>query len=179
MKKLASLVLVLVCVFACLFGLTSCDPGRNVLNIDELLANTVKIELVNYENNNPNFIRNLNGKKKPTFDFNKATLIATLDDSKIEDVVKDLENTAYLYYNRALNEPIGKTLILYQSNGDMLVFYDCIYTNEKGSTYYYDGCIMFDKDGKYIEYIGDFANFGLDAIIPKYFAATTDSNTSS
>jgi hypothetical protein len=171
MKKLTSLILVFVCVFSCLLSLVGCDPATARLDTAELLANTVKIELVNYENSNPKLIHNLDGKKKPTFDFNKVTLIATLDDSKIEDVVKDIGEYGYLYWDRTWNEPIGKTLILYQNNGDILVFYGCIYTNEKGDTYYPGACIMFDKDGKYIEYIGDFGYSGMDAIISQYFSS--------
>ena len=169
MKKTTALFLILVCILTCLPVLTGCDPLSNRLNVDELLANTVKIELVNYENSNPKLIHNLDGKEKPKFDFNKVTPIATLDDSKIEDVVNDLGEYAYLYWGRTWNEPIEKTLILYQSNGDILVFYGCIYTDEKGDTYYPDACIMFDKDGKYIEYIGDFGYAGMDAIISEYF----------
>ena len=177
MKKLTLLALIIVCVFTCLFSFVSCDPATIRLDTDELLANTVKIELVNYENEEPKLIQNLDGKKKPSFDFNKVTLIETLDDSKIEDVIKDLGNYGYLYGGRTLNEPIDKTLILYQSNGDMLVFFGCIYTNERGSTYYHDGCIMFDKNGKYIEYIGDFGYAGMEEIISKYFPSTIESDT--
>lgn len=169
MKKATALVLVLVCVLPCLLVFTSCDPGEGSLNTDELLANTVKIELVNYENEDPKIIFNLDGKEKPKFDFNRVTPIATLDDSKIGDVINDLGKYGYLYWSRTHNEPIGKTLILYQSNGDMFVFYGCIYEDEKGKTSYPGACVVFDKDGEYIEYIGDFGYAGMDAIISEYF----------
>ena len=52
-----------------------------------------------------------------------------------------------------------------------------IYENEKGSTYYHDGCIMFDKDGKYIEYIGDFGYVGMENIEAKYFSTSNSDTT--
>lgn len=177
MKKITALALVLTCVLTCLLVFTGCDPAMHYIDVDELLRNTVKIELVEYENENPKFIQNLDGKKKPTFNFDKVTLIATLDESKFEDIINDLGEGGYIYYNRALNEPIDKTLILYQSNGDMLVIFGCIYETEKGSTRYYDGCIWFDKDGKYIEYIGDFGYAGMERIESKYFSETKSDTT--
>ena len=176
MKKLIALALIFVFVLTCMCVFTGCDPATHTLNVDELLVKTVKIELVNYANDNPKLIHNLDGKEKPTFDFNKATPIATLDDSKFEEVINDLGKYGYLYRNRTLNEPVGKTLILHHSNGNMLVVFGCVYENEKGSTYYYDGCIMFDKDGKYIEYIGDFGYVGMEKIETKYFG-TSESDT--
>lgn len=169
MKKLISLFLSLVCVLACLFSFVGCDPAVISLDTDELLANTVKVELVDYENDNYKLIHNLDGEKKPIFDFSKTTLIATLDDSKIEDVITDLGHYGYLYWGRTGNEPIGKTLILYQSNGDMVVFYGCIHKNKRGITSYPGACVVFDKDGKYIKYIGDFGYAGMNNIVSKYF----------
>ena len=172
MKKIISSILLLFCVFSCLICFISCDPVTSELDVDKLITDTVKIELVDYENENPKLIYNLDGKEKPTFDFNKATLTSTLDDSKIEDVVNDLGNYGYLYWGRTWNEPIGETLILYQSNGDIFVLYGCIYEDKKGRTFYPGACIMFDRDGKYIEYIGDFGYAGMDEIKSKYFTDT-------
>ena len=166
MKRLISLVL----MFIFMLALVSCDPATHILNADELLANTTKIELVNYENENPQIIRNIEGEKKPTFDFNKVTLIATLDDSKLEDVVKDVSNRGYLYYdNSALNEPIGKTLILYQSNGNMVVLNNCVYTDKTGDTKYYGDCCIYDANGVFIEYIGRVGNNYIDSLESQYF----------
>ena len=165
MKRLISLVL----MFMFMLALVSCDPATHILNADELLANTTKIELVNYENQNPQMIRNIEGEKKPTFDFNKVTLIATLDDSKLEDVVKDVSDRGYLYYDSALNEPIGKTLILYQSNGNMVVLNNCVYTDKTGDTKYYGDCCIYDANGVFIECIGRVGNNYIDSLESKYF----------
>ena len=49
MKKVWIIAFVLIC----LLGLVGCDPGTNMIDGDELVRNTVKIELVDYENLNP------------------------------------------------------------------------------------------------------------------------------
>lgn len=164
MKK----ALVIVLVLTCLLGLVGCDPATNNLSKDELLANTVKIELIDYENESPELLT-LSGIKKPKFDYNKATLIATLDESRFEDIINHVAENDYLDFGTALNEPMGKTLVLYQSNGNMIVLYGCSYTNEKDKTFYYGDCYVFDEDGVFIEYIGDVDHLFSDMIESTYF----------
>ena len=166
MKK----ALIIVLVLTCLFGLVACDPGVSYLNKDELLANTVKIELVYYENKNPELlnIRRTRGEK-PHFDFNKATVMATLDESHFKDLLNEVTDTRYTFYGTSLNEPMGKTLILYQSNGNMIVLFGCVYTNEKNITFYYGDCFVFDENGVFVEYIGDVGYLFLDEVESSYF----------
>ncbi len=164
MKK----VLIIVLALTCLLVPVGCDPATNNLSEDELLTNTVKIELVDYENENPKLLT-LSGTKKPKFDFNKTTLIATLDESRFEDVINYVAENDYLDFGTALNEPMGKTLVLYQSNGNMIVLYGCIYTNEKDKTFYYGDCYVFDEDGVFVEYIGDVSHLFSDTIESTYF----------
>ena len=70
-----------------------CDPGMAHLDGEELLQNTVRIELVHYENTSPKLIRRSQTNVQ-TFDFGKVTPIAVLDDSLIEDVVMDMAKQA-------------------------------------------------------------------------------------
>lgn len=161
-------VLIIVLVLTCLFGLVACDPGVSYLNKDELLANTVKIELIHYENENPKLLR-IGAKENPRFDFNKATLIATLDETHFEDILNDVAEIDYLIFGTALNEPLGKTLVLYQSNGNMIVLFGCVYTNEKNKTFYYGDCNIFDENGVFVEHIGDVGYLFLDEIESTYF----------
>ena len=179
MKRLITIIVTLIGTLACLWIFTGCDPPRRRVNVDELLANTIKIELVYYENAHPTKIENLDGEMKPIFDFNKVIPMATLDDSKNEDLIKYLGGYSLSFWNRTWNEPIGKTLIFYQSNGNMLVLYGGVYEDEKGDTYYPSGCIMFDKDGKYIEYIGDFGYLDIEALISIHFMTKPESGASS
>ena len=164
MKK----IVVIVLVFTFLFALVGCDPGSRMLNKDELLANTVKIELYEYQNKNPELL-SISGKKKPHFDFDKATLIAVLNEAYFEDLINDLANDNYLVFGTALNEPMGKTLVLHQRNGNMYVLFGCIYTNEKGKTFYYGDCYVFDDNDEFVEYIGDVGHLFGEEIASKYF----------
>ena len=164
MKKVLTILLVLTC----LLGLVGCDPGKKGINKNEVLDNTVKIELVHYENKRPKSIY-IDEKKVPTFDFSKVTPIATLDDSSIEDVVKDVAGQDFLLYNRVLSEPVGKTLILYQRNGNMIVLCGCVYENKLGITKYYGQGDIFDENGIFVEHLGDISSTFVDKIESKYF----------
>ena len=76
MKRIVTILLVLTCML----GLTGCDPAWDEIDGDELLEHTVKIELYDYENTKPKLLK-LNRRKKPVFDFDKATFIAELEES--------------------------------------------------------------------------------------------------
>ena len=164
MKK----ILIIVLFLACLLGLVGCDPGRHRLDANELLSNTVRIELVHYENTNPKVLR-IGRRKTPIFDFCNATPIATLADSHIEEVVKDIAARDLYLIGRTLNQPIGKTLILYQRDGNMIVLFGCAYENKKGDTKYYGMCNIFDENGQFVEYLGDISHDYVDTLEAKYF----------
>ena len=165
MRKFLSFI---VCMILSLFCFAGCDPDSRYINAEETIANTVKIELVDYKNENPKFLK-LKKEEKPKFDFSKATLIATLDDSQFENIINDMSKMMLLMYSRALNEPIGKIIILYQQNGDMIVLYDSVYTNNKGNVFYYRGCTKFDKNGVFIEYLGDIDTDLFNSLLSTYF----------
>ena len=160
--------LIIVLVLSCLLGLVGCDPGWNKVDGDELLKNTVKIELFNYENTNPQFY-NLNSKKTPIFDFGNATFIAALDESHFEDVIKDIAEQECLVFGNALNEPIGKTMILYQENGNMVVLFSCVYKNGNKLTKHYGECNVFDENGIFIEHIGRIGSDYVDLLESTYW----------
>ena len=164
MKK----ALIMALILACILGLVGCDPGTNTIDGYELLENTVKIELFNYENANPKLL-NLNGKKSPVFDFSKATFIAALDETHFEDVIQNIAEQECLIFGNALNEPIGKTMVLYQENGNIVVLFSCVYQNEKKLTKYYGECDIFDENGTFIEHIGRIGSDYVDTLESTYF----------
>ena len=96
MKK----ILVVVLVFTFILVLVGCDPGSNTLNKDELLRNTVKIELFEYQNETPKFL-NVFGKNTPHFDFGNATLIASLDEAYFENLINELASNEFLVFGTA------------------------------------------------------------------------------
>ena len=165
-------LLIIMSVLTCLLALVGCDPGWNMLDENELLSNTTKIELVNYENTKPK-LKRIRGKNTSTFDFSKATYIATLDESSFEAVIKDIAEQELLVFGRTLNEPIGKTMVLYQDNGNMVVLFGCIYKNEKIGTRYYGYCNIYDENGKFVDYLGDINYDYVDELETKYFEGNT------
>lgn len=167
--------LIIVFAFACLLGLVGCDPGTNTIDGEELLKNTVKIELVSYENTDPQLFI-LNSKKTPAFDFSKTTFIAELDETYFEDVIKDIAEQECLVFRKALNEPIGKTMILYQENGDMVVLFSCVYKNGKKPTRYFGECNIFDENGRFLEHIGSIGSDYVDVLEATYFGNTDQAN---
>ena len=64
----------------------------------------------------------------------------------------------------------GKTMILYQSDGNMIVLFGCVYTNEKNKTFYYGDSYVFDENGVFVEYIGDVGQDFGDWIESTYFS---------
>lgn len=160
---------IMVLVLTCLLVLVGCDPGKGHLYKDELMANTVRIDLVDYKNENPEPINIRRGEQKPSFDMNKSTFIATLDEAYFEAFLSDIASDVYLKFPYALREPMGKTVILYQENGNMIVLFGCPYTNEQGKTKYYGDCYVFDENGVFIEYIGDVGHLFGDRVASEYF----------
>ena len=168
---------VIVLVLACLLGLVACDPGHIHIDEQELLHNTVKIELYNYENTSPKHIPLRKNSSIPNFDFNKATLIAALEDSRFEDVITDIADQIFMAYAKTLNEPIGKTIVLYQANGNMVVIFGCTYENSIGIKRYYGQGSIYDENGVFVEYIGVIHSDYVDYLESEYFerAALTHS----
>ena len=161
-------IMVITLMLTCLFGLVGCDPGVDRVDGAELLANTVKIELCHYENANPELF-NLNGQNKPIFDFSKVTFIATLDEPLFEPLINDIAQQDCLYFGNALNEPIGKTLILYQENGNMVVLFSYVQKGGFKLTRYYGECNIFDQTGAFIEHIGRIDSDYVDTLESIYF----------
>ena len=166
MKKMLAALLAL----ACLLGLTACDPGWARVDGEELLTNTVKIELAAYENNDPKLFQ-MGWKKRSCFDFEKTTVLAALDESCFEEIINDIASHDMMVFDRALNEPIGKTLILYQSDGNMIVLFGGVHENDNGRKKSYGQCNVYDENGKLVEYLGDIHTGFVAELEDRYFGA--------
>lgn len=163
----------LIILLALTFLLMGCDPGMAHLDGEELLQNTVRIELVHYENTSPKLIRRSDTNVQ-IFDFGKVTPIAVLDVSLIEDVVTDMAQQDLLLFSNTLNEPIGKTVLLYQSDGSMIVMFGCVYQTKRGGKRYYGECNLFDENGVFVDYLGDISSEYVDRLEAKYFTGGTN-----
>lgn len=166
MKKTLAALLAL----ACLLGLTACDPGWARVDGEELLSNTVKIELAEYENTDPKLFQ-MGWKERSCFDFEKTTVIGELDESSFEEILNDIASYDLMVFDRALNEPIGKTLILYQRDGNMIVLFGGVHENDNGRKKSYGQCNVYDENGKLVEYLGDINTGFVAELEERYFGA--------
>lgn len=166
MKKL----LIVISILVCLLTLTGCDPSTTTLTREEQVSHTIKIELVQYTNEKPKFV-DIDGDNTPVFDFDKVSFIAELDEAYTEEVIQDIWQQELVCWGRSLNEPIGKTLILYQDDGNMLVLYGCVYKSGWRATRYYGECVMFDENGTFVEYFGDIPHEYVDQLAAEYFVS--------
>ena len=166
MKKMLAALLAL----ACLLGLTACDPGWARVDGEELLSNTVKIQLVEYENTAPKYYR-LGRKQQACFDFDQTTLLAELDEFGFEDLINDIASYDLMVFDMALNEPIGKTLILYQSNGNMIVLFGGVHQYDNGRKKIFGQCNVYDETGKLVDYLGDISSNYVDELAERYFGS--------
>ena len=120
------------------------NPYDKVMDAEDVRLNTTKIELVYYENPNPRRL-DLNFWRKPVFDPDKTTFIASLDKAECEDIIAAITDRSYLYNGLCANEPVAETIILYQNNGNMVVLYNVEEFRD---------CVIFDGNGRYVNCIG-------------------------
>ena len=132
--------------------LKGCDPATYYFDADVLISNTIKIELVECKNDDPELIE-INEKNITSFDYDNVELIDSLDNSQFESFIKKLSNITFHKENYSVNKPIGKTLILHQKNGDMIVL-SCTLIDGTG----YSFVSEFDLDNNYITHIARFAD---------------------
>ena len=87
----------------------------------------------------------------------------------MESVVKDIAGNEFLVFGSVLREPIGKTMVLYQSDGKMIVLCSCVYVRKNGGKRYYGECNIFDENGKFVEHIGRIGSDYVDKLELQYF----------
>lgn len=116
MKKFILVIILMVSIF-----LTGCvsDPETYYFDAADLIANTIKIELVECKNEKLEMIE-VNEKSITNFDYNEVEPIDNLDNSQFESFIIELSSITFHKRNYSANKPIGKTLVLHQKNGDMI-----------------------------------------------------------
>ena len=164
--------LILVLALACVLGLLGCDPAMDRLDGEQLRDNTVKIELYAYENDAPRLIR-ADKMDASVFDFGKATFQAALEEERIEEVAAEIAEQELLLFDRTLNEPIGRTLVLHQSDGTMIVLFGSVYRTKVGLNQYFGYCNRYDENGAFVEYLGDLSHSFVDELADRYFESGT------
>ena len=148
-----------------LVSLTGCwDPATYYLPADELIPYVTKIELAEFNNENPKRVK-LNKITNTRFDFNEAKNVKELEKESIVGFINDLSTIRLQIHYFCANFLLKNTILMYMDSNEIVVFsYEMV--GEKD----YDVIAKFTKEGKFIEYIANLADpdkfFG---ILNEYF----------
>lgn len=161
MRKFILIIMVLVSIF-----LTGCvsDPETYYFNSTDLIDDIIKIELVECQNDNPVKIK-VDANNTPSFDYYNVELIDSLDNGQFESFIIKLSCITFHKESYSVNKPIGKTLVLHQKNGDMIVL-SCTIIDDRG----YSFASKFDSNCNYIAHIAYFADRPkFESLLNEYF----------
>ena len=164
MKKLTVLLTILL-VICSLCTFAACDPNEIYFERDSL-ADIVKIELIRYDNPKQkqffSWVPDHTDDLKP-FDESRVTVLETLDENKIYDLLDTLCECPILDRYYAYDSPNGICLKISYSNGDYLI----VNCNEGSFTGYIG---RFDCDGKVVQFIGCFVSVAcFETLVNDYF----------
>ena len=102
MKKTISCIMI-ICVLVSLGGCVW-DPASYLFDYDELKEQIATVELINYENDEPEKIDD--DSKILPYNFDKEEVLETLVADKINDFVTDLSDIRFLDYSSFAKEPV-------------------------------------------------------------------------
>lgn len=146
-----------------LYGCVS-DPNTYYFDSSILITDTLEIELVFYQNDSPKMIT-VSDNKFPSFIYENSTSLEMLDTSLLDSFILELSTITFHDQNESANSPVGNTLVLHQSNGDMLII-SCSLI--EGIAYSFVS--RFDSNNNYIEHIASFADRPkFKRLLMKYF----------
>ena len=120
-KKAKILVLCLLGIMC--FAFAACEPVPYSYKIEELKENVLAVDLIKYNNSDVQRVR----KREAVlpFDFEKVTIIETLDEDEYDDFFRDLD-FARFHQNDNISKyysaPTGVCIMMTYKNGDVAVF---------------------------------------------------------
>ena len=156
-KKAKILALCLLWIMC--FAFAACEPVSYSYKIEDLKENVLAVDLIKYNNSDVRRVRKQEAVLP--FDFEKVTIIETLDedeydrffsclDSKYSGFYYDLGNIIfYEYYSKYPSAPSGICIMMTYKNGDVAVF-----CNNENANF----CGEYDRDGMAKGTIGHFVN---------------------
>jgi hypothetical protein len=156
----------LIFLIAILVSLAGCvtDPPTYYFNADELIENVIKIELVNFANENPKQII-VDDDTILVINIIDAILVDELDNDKINDFIDDLATITFHVENKSVNSPLGHTVIIYLKNQEIIVL-SCTVVDGLA----YSMAAVFTLEGSFIRHIARFADEPkFRKILEKYF----------
>ncbi len=137
--------------------LTGCDPSSYSYNYEDLNANVMSVELINYENNDAVELFEKREKVK-SFDFSKLSVIKVLPNDKINDFLIDFSKIEFMLVWRHLDSPKGESVKINYYDGS----FDIICYNVQFSCQY-------DKLGNIKNFIGSGGGNRLKQLIENSF----------
>ena len=146
--------------------LTSCDPSSFRFKYNELNGDVVKVELINYENNNqkhyatwvPDYYNDL-----LRFENDNATTLKILEDDLVDSFIRQLCSYRLLYRYYAFNSPKGECIKMTHSNNDFTIIW-C-------KTNSYSGYIgKYSSSGEVVDFYGCFESWdSYNSLLITYF----------
>ena len=164
MKKTISYIMI-ICVLVSLSG-CAWDPASYLFDYDELKERIATVELINYENDEPEKIDD--DSKILPYDFDKEEVLETLVVDKINDFVTDLSDIRFLDYSSFAKEPAGICIKITYKDGKFIIITSTLMDVAYGLVE------VFDSNGYPIEYIGEPRDRDeYVALVNKYFEHKT------
>ena len=164
MKKTISCIMIM-CVLVSLGGCVW-DPASYLFDYDELKEQIATVELINYENDEPEKIDD--DSKILPYNFDKEEVLETLVADKINDFVTDLSDIRFLDYSSFAKEPVGICIKITYKDGKFIIITSTLMDVAYGIVE------VFDSNGYPIEYIGAPADRDeYVALVNKYFEHKT------
>ena len=160
MKKTISYIMI-ICVLVSLSG-CAWDPASYLFDYDELKERIATVELINYENDEPEKIDD--DSKILPYDFDKEEVLETLVVDKINDFVTDLSDIRFLDYSSFAKEPAGICIKITYKDGKFIIITSTLMDVAYGLVE------VFDSNGYPIERIGEpESRKDYVALVNKYF----------
>ena len=142
------------------------DPELYQFEYEKLKGQIASVELINYENDNPEIIKD--ASEVMPFDFNKEEVIETLDADKIDDFALDLSEIRFMNDSDFAKEAIGICIKITYENGEFIIITSTLMDVAYGLVE------VFDSNGYPIEYIGEPRDRDeYVALVNKYFEHKT------
>lgn len=156
----------IVCALISLLNGCVWDPAIYYFDYEKLKGQIEMVELINYENNDPEIIKDASNVLP--FNFSKVEVLETLPADKIDGFALDLSAIGFMDYSSFVKEPVGICIKITYKNGEFIIITSTLMDIVYGIVE------IFDSNGYPIEYIGETRNRNeFVALVNKYFEHKT------
>lgn len=156
----------MISVVMMLGTVSGCDPVVYRFDAEQLKQETVRLELIYYENEEPKHTE-VTEDMVLVFKQEKARLVQVLEQDKINAFIDEFSMVRFHHRDICAEEPVGYGLrIILQNNHFFIIA--CKLTERSA----YGMVAEFDKDCNFVKHIATFAEANrFNALLEKYFSA--------